>query len=337
MELAVLHLLRSAGYQPVLNSVGDGTLEKVGNNLFVFGRGERHQIDAIGDYLFQAPFSYPQRLLVEAKFYDKRNVGLTVIRNAMGVVSDVSQFFVPTSPGNPQKRRYHYQYAVASATDFSSEAQHYAYAHDICLLPLGNSAFARPLMDTIRKAAARLEATAALLGVDFNPMLREAIRRHLWAMGLDNRFFDEQFVDADGSMLEQYYGSVASTSFGLIAMTSSGFAIFLVPAPSLGIIELPDRIDVRILREDDGSWVIDATQWRPASGNRQLFSFDLPETLVALYRVDGTLPQEQALAMKAEHLRQLSVVVVVGERIKVLRLDLDMPWVEALHRRGHVG
>ncbi len=99
LEEAVLHLLRSAGYSPIYGKGSDNTLEQEGNSLFVRGRGERHQIDAIADYRVQPPFSNSQRLLLEAKFYDHRQVGLNVIRNAVGVLNDVAQFFV-APPGH---------------------------------------------------------------------------------------------------------------------------------------------------------------------------------------------------------------------------------------------
>lgn len=56
----------------------------------VKGRGGEHQIDAIADFIVHQPFSYPQRLLVEAKCYSNK-VRLPVIRNAAGVLKDVNE------------------------------------------------------------------------------------------------------------------------------------------------------------------------------------------------------------------------------------------------------
>src|ERR1051326_2261187 len=130
LEEAVLYLLRQSGYRTVLSKGVDETLEDDPSGaLFVRGRGTRHQIDAIPDYFVQPPFSNPARLLVEAKFYDSTTrVGLTVVRNAAGTVNDVSEYFVPVPGKQALKRRYHYQYAVVSATDFSPRTQDYAYA-----------------------------------------------------------------------------------------------------------------------------------------------------------------------------------------------------------------
>jgi hypothetical protein len=86
-EEAVLYLLRQTGYRTVDATSGDPTLQTHPAGLAVVGRGARHQIDAIADYLVGQPFSHPQRLLVEAKcFTGKKPVGLEVTRNAVGVL-----------------------------------------------------------------------------------------------------------------------------------------------------------------------------------------------------------------------------------------------------------
>ena len=160
LEEAVLHLLQSAGYSPIYGRGADDTLEQEGHALFVKGRGERHQIDAIADYRIQPPFSNPHRLLVEAKFYDRQRVVLAVVRNAVGVLNDVSQFFVAPKTGSARKLRFHYQYAVVSAAKFSDRSQRYAYAHDVFLIPLGESIFFRELLDIIRMVAEGLSVTS---------------------------------------------------------------------------------------------------------------------------------------------------------------------------------
>ena len=105
-EEAVLFLLRRTGYQTIDAKNGDPTLDDTHPaGIAVVGRGARHQIDAIADYTIGQPFSRPVRLLVEAKcFTNKKPVGLEVMRNAVGVMKDVSEFWV-TLGGIPQDRR----------------------------------------------------------------------------------------------------------------------------------------------------------------------------------------------------------------------------------------
>ena len=88
LEEVLLQLLRASGYYAVENANGDSSLNsRNSGSLEVRGRGSKHQIDAIADFSVSPPFSYPIRLLLEAKFY-KNNVGIEIVRNAVGVLKD---------------------------------------------------------------------------------------------------------------------------------------------------------------------------------------------------------------------------------------------------------
>ena len=152
LEEALLYLLRNSGYITITEEGIDPTLHSGPAGLKVRGRGTDHQIDAIADFLVSPPFSYPQRLLVEAKCYTQnKRVGVDVIRNAVGVRKDIEEYWVP-EPRDHQismKQRYHYQYGIFSASGYTSDAIHYAFAHDINLLVLENSRFIRPIVNSI--------------------------------------------------------------------------------------------------------------------------------------------------------------------------------------------
>src|SRR5262245_13942324 len=105
------------GYKTVERAGSDPTLHDGPAGLVVLGRGGRHQIDAVADFSITPAFSYPQRLLLEAKCYsDKYPVGLEITRNAVGVLKDSCEYWVPGVDGFPAKARYHYQYALFSAS-----------------------------------------------------------------------------------------------------------------------------------------------------------------------------------------------------------------------------
>jgi len=155
LEEAVLYLLRHSGYRTVDPGelVTDVTLASHSAGLAVHGRGERHQIDAIADFCISPPFGHPLRLLVEAKCYASK-VGIATVRNAVGVLKDVSEYWVfpPASHGTRRRvahKRFHYQYAVFATCGYTAEAQRYAFAHDIYLIPLAESAFFRPIIDAL--------------------------------------------------------------------------------------------------------------------------------------------------------------------------------------------
>src|SRR5688572_27180868 len=86
LEEAILFLLRKSGYKTVdVVDRNDKTLNRSSSGMLVHGRATEHQIDAIADYKITPPFSYPNRLLVEAKHYQGR-VGIDVIRNAYATI-----------------------------------------------------------------------------------------------------------------------------------------------------------------------------------------------------------------------------------------------------------
>jgi hypothetical protein len=150
LEEVLLFLLRFSGYRTITETRidTDPTLSQHPAGLSVIGRGARHQIDAIADSVVTPPFSHPQRLLVEAKCY-KGRVGIGVVRNALGVLRDVSEHWVPSARGGPPMKRFHYQYALFSASGYSQDAEEYAFAQDIYLIPLARSRFFAPVIDAI--------------------------------------------------------------------------------------------------------------------------------------------------------------------------------------------
>jgi hypothetical protein len=322
LEEAVLHLLRSAGYDPIYGKGSDDTLEQDGDTLFVKGRGERHQIDAIADYRVQPPFSNSQRLLLEAKFYDTRQVGLAVIRNAVGVLNDVSQFFIAPRGHTARKLRYHYQYAVVSATKFTKPSQNYAYAHDVFLIPLGNSVYFRNLLSAIRQTAEELVSSPVNQDSnEYTGRLRQTIRKLLGDRPLEDRILIE-----DESTLRGFIRSCKQLGYGLMAVTASGFPLFFVPASGIRLSAIEDPVHVRIHRDDVG-WSIANAQ------GQRLFSFDVPIELLDLYAGRGELYPDRALDMKQQELYELRAVIADGESLRVIRFLLDIPWLQAIRRR----
>jgi hypothetical protein len=113
LEEAILMLLHASGYSTVAGASDDPTLSQGPAGLNVLGRGGKHQIDAITDLRIGQPFSNPQRLLVEAKAYSEdRKVTLPIVRGAVGVLKDVSEYWVAEGPGQPAASQLFELYAV---------------------------------------------------------------------------------------------------------------------------------------------------------------------------------------------------------------------------------
>jgi hypothetical protein len=106
------------------------------------GRGAFHQIDAYGHLTYPVPYVYPIRLLSEAKCYKRdKKVDLTVVRNFVGVIKDISEYYIVNDDGTHNTFRYTDVGCIFSSTPFTADAQNYAWAHNIRLVPFTTEEF----------------------------------------------------------------------------------------------------------------------------------------------------------------------------------------------------
>jgi hypothetical protein len=319
LEEAVLHLLRRSGYVPVLRAGADPTLNNGRAGLEVRGRGSWHQIDAVSDFFVTPPFANPQRLLVEAKFHSEK-IGLPFVRNATGVLKDVSEsWVVDPGSGNIPKKQFHYLYAIFSASDFSSSAQDYAYAQDIYLLPLRRSAFLRPVIEAIDHVTVDRMRTKP-------PLYR--VRRHLRSRLLDERSeeqIDDTYPDLANS-IDAVVEACKALRFACITMFGRQFAAFLVASREFDPAQIIERMIVRI-RWLDGGWFIEN------QGGQKIFSFDLPEEIVERYTRRGELGVDVVAEIKNELMREFYAFYDSGQSQRLLHFLLDEAWFEPILRR----
>lgn len=322
LEEAVLMLLRASGYRTVTDAQGDSTLGTSAAGLTVGGRGAWHQIDAIADLLIGQPFGYPQRLLVEAKSYaDNRKIGLPIVRGSVGVLKDVSEYWVANLPNSPPVGRYHYQVAIFSSSDFTKEAQDYAFAHDIHLLPLSGSSFFVPVLQSIEAAADGLPTVGnQVVGVELTPIRRELRRR-----------LQPDIVVENEPLQFDWLGPVVTASRrvsrSLVATLGQAFSIFLTPDPALDLDALQTTEVVHIKFRDFANgrgW----TMSRP--DETVLFTFDLPPRLFQLYADEGVLTRQTALELKETYFSDVTAVYAIGQEIRLFRFRLNQNWVEEL-------
>ena len=325
LEEALLFLLEISGYRVVYSaSVDPHTLHDGHSGLEVLGRGGKHQIDAVADYILAHPFSNPQRLLVEAKCYsDSRPVNIEIVRNAVGVLKDVSEFWVTGIP-RPANNRYHYQYAVFSASGYTADAQGYAYAQDIYLIPLEKSQYIAPLIAKIRQLS-HLDFGATSKGqININMKnLRTAVRktiRDLQSSALEEIDLTSQAVDK----LHDFCLDCNRMQGAILAMIADRFPVFLIPAPNINIRELSNRYDVRITRDEQG--------WYLSDDRSRLFSFDLPRDLFDMYAENGLLTKSRALDLKRESLNSIHALITIGESTQAVTFELDQQWLSQVRQ-----
>ena len=327
LEEALLYLLQSTGYKTVEAVNGDPTLGKSSAGLLVRGRGAPHQIDAIADFLFHPPFSHPQRLLVEAKCFEPhKKVSLSIVRGALGTLKDVEEFWVGF-PGGPPKRRYHYQYAIFSATGYAKSAQRYAFAQDIYFIPLAESQFFAPVISAIRHILPRDPNIPA--SGDFQIDMTELRRTLRRAVRGEVAIRDFPQFEEVLSGLPEFVEACRQIGFSLLAVLGGRFPIFLAPAPTLSINEVARDYDVRIFRgPNDGTWYL-----RDANTNNELFSFDLPRELFLEYANQGMLSARAALELKQQNMAEFEAILMRNQRPSVVRFHLDLNWLDEIRER----
>lgn len=319
-------LLRAAGYRTVTDVGTDPTLGTSAAGLTVIGRGTRHQIDAIADLRIGQPFSNPQRLLVEAKSYsDHRPIGLPIVRGAVGVLKDVSEFWVAQAPGRPAVGRYRYQAAIFSSSDFTSDAQDYAFAQDIYLLPLARSSYFAPVIRAINAATGALPT----IGGQVTGVVLSDLRRNLrHRLQPDLEFWSDQ--NEQYPWLTEVAIAASSVGKSLIATLGYAFPVFLTPRPDLDLDLLSpiEDIEIHFRNQQTGhGWTISRPNGDP------MFTFDLPKQLFALYADEGVLSLRRAADLKAALLGEFTAMYAPTDQIKIFNFRLAPGWIETVRAR----
>lgn len=73
----------------------------------VRGRGCWHQIHCYFDYKYMIPFTYPIRMIGEAKFYTKR-LSKRHIRSLIGVLKDIQEYYYAEEGKNVDEYDHYY-------------------------------------------------------------------------------------------------------------------------------------------------------------------------------------------------------------------------------------
>ncbi|QOR36885.1 restriction endonuclease [Clostridium sp. 'deep sea'] len=128
-----------------------GYIEVASGNIR--GRGAEHQIDAYGLLSFPTAFIYRIRLICECKYY-KRKIQLHNIRNFVGVVKDISENYFTIAHHNANSLdRYNDAGCFFSASEYTIDAQEYAWAQNIFLVSFYRNPFLEPILERISQFA----------------------------------------------------------------------------------------------------------------------------------------------------------------------------------------
>lgn len=321
LEEALLYLLRFSGYKTIINGDNDPTIVRGPSGFEVRGRGLCHQIDAIADFSISPPFSYPQRLLVEAKCYAKNKpIGIDVVRNAVGVLKDVSEYWTVNPTNLALQNRFHYQYAVFSASGYTIGTKQYSFAQDIYLIPLQESEFIQPIIQAIR------DYRRTSFGISMGE-LRNGIRQTL--LGVSHPEWSEANVEVIPS-LAKFFDAFDQVKGALLGMILGRFPIFLVSNPDVNIGEFDDVLIVKVYKSRDSR----EKGWFLTSGRSRLFSFDLPPALVEMINTEDSLTMSRLLDFKEHYLNRIQAFYTTNDTTRLITFNLDMDWIEQVRIEG---
>ena len=142
-ELTLQVLLQKNGFIPVVASREPGNRIRENRKGFVEvrGRGCWHQIDCLCDYQYMVPFSYPLRMIGEAKYYSK-HLSKRHMRAFIGVLKDIQEnYFISDTQDVHESYPRRTEIGVYfAANGFQKEAEKLAYVHGIKTISYKNHA-----------------------------------------------------------------------------------------------------------------------------------------------------------------------------------------------------
>lgn len=293
LERILSKLLQINGYEVVVDSRDTG-ITKLGNGFNIQGRGGVHQFDSLGTFRITAPFTYPIRVFLEAKFYNKP-IGVDKVRMGIGILHDINTNY--STVHLPKEKllvqRYNYNYVIFSTAGFSSAAQRLALAHKIQLVDISSSRFDR-IKDRVVEITDRIFDT------------REEIRsEEFWRYLNSSIHFREQLRG-----LNHLYIASANTPqvIVLVADDDQAFRDSLLANPHQEVII------TWVDSEDEGErnlWQI-----RPANNtNEYCLSFQLSPEMARYIFGDMRLSYERALNAKQRYFDRLTFIAYLGDSV----------------------
>lgn len=339
LEHIVRTLMHSCGFASVKPD-GLYIYAQAGNGLFfINGKGAAHDADVLMEPPIQVPFSHPSRILFECKAYDKK-VGLTVIRNALGLRYDINEFEIVTDDTIRQRKnnrrasyaiadrkRYHYQVGVASVEPFSAAAFEFAANNKIPLLSLS-----WVLPDHVCSLFSRIDKRYFdSLGSQANEIY-SYLKRKKTLSGID--YPDAPlWLDTDEIIGEVLRNLDLVLAKSYIALNEAGDLLFL-----FAVGENPEGIfnaDLGGLRarihysgNEPDLWLLELSDDNVVRGG---FRFFVPHRIMNLWQ-RYSFDQEYAIDLKQNFFSRIFIFPHHQQRrsIPFVSATIDQPWLEGL-------
>lgn len=328
LEYTVRRILLNCGFTKVRP---DGLLIfDRGGLTMINGKGAAHDADVLMNPPIQMPFSYPYRLNFECKAYNSK-VGLTIIRNALGLRYDINEFEIVTrthlrerqnnrrSPlAIDNRQRFNYQVGVASVEDFTKPAFEFAANNKIPLISLRWFLPAN-ICDSFR------QITNAYLS-QFTPEQLNDLHQFLKGNNNDNAM---RFLRETDSIFRNIYNAILEfENRVIIGLLESGDLLFLISDNNNDVEYFANRNAVMTARFHYRRRTLD--YWTLSVNQEVEFGFYLPSRIVEMWR-QQSFDSQAAINLKAELFSRVFVFVRNGELpFRILRIDSR--WLNEINR-----
>jgi hypothetical protein len=327
LEYTVRRILLNCGFTKVRP---DGLLiYDRGGLTMINGKGAAHDADVLMNPPIQMPFSYPYRLNFECKAYNKK-VGLTIIRNALGLRYDINEFEIVTRTqlrerqnnrrstlAIDNRQRFNYQVGVASVEDFTKPAFEFAANNKIPLISLRWFLPAN-ICDSFH------QITPAYLQQFTDEQLNDL---HQFLKGNDNANATTFLRDTD-SIFKNIYNSILEfENRVLIGLLESGDLLFLISDNNNNVEYLSDRDTVMTARFHYQRRTLDF--WTLSVNQEAEFGFYLPSRIIEMWK-EQSFDSQAAINLKAELFSRVFVFVKNGE-LPFRILKIDSRWLNEIN------
>lgn len=297
--------------------------EQINDRGMVRGRGEWHQIDALGRWKYSIPFVYPIRLLCEAKCWNQP-VGLPVIRNFVGAIKDISENYFVEDNQNIDKRMLSKRHtdcgAIFSVSGYTNRAQRYAYAHNIFLVSYENNPIIDELKRNVENIAQFIRLTRRANKKEFSTWFEDAWTRN-YLGNLDRYLTDRAEFEKNLKTLRDGFDRVNTSVVGI---ATSVYPIHLLSS---------HKIPYDLFRETDEAY-FRTTYRRTERGGHYFeifpsdfpdikFYFTVPEVILSKYR-------DSMRRFKMDFLEWIDIPVTLEPIRRLLRFKLDKEWLRSV-------
>lgn len=328
LEYTVRRILLNCGFTKVRT---DGLLiYDRGGLTMINGKGAAHDADVLMNPPIQMPFSYPYRLNFECKAYNKK-IGLTIIRNALGLRYDINEFEIVTrrhllerqnnrrSPlAIDNRQRFNYQVGVASVEEFTKPAFEFAANNKIPLISLRWFLPAN-ICDSFH------QVTPAYINQFSEEQLNDL---HQFLKGNRNRNATTFLRDTDSIFRDIYNSILEFENRVLIGLLESGDLLFLFSGGNNDVEYLTNRNTLMRARFHYQRRELD--YWTLSINQQAEFGFYLPSRIIDMWQ-NQSFNRQAAIDIKAQMFSKVFVFVRNGELpFRILRID--EPWLNEINR-----